>query len=156
MPRCERPGSRSARPVRRVAVALVVVIAVVLAAGIARGEHEIYYRYTILGYVKDAKGQPMRGSEVKVIRDKTGFSYLGESDANGLYVVVIRLGDESVGESLTVQAGSALTTRVTAQFDPANHTDERGTRLDMQGSRAVERSAWFASTLALFLGQTRR
>ena len=141
---------------RRVTLALVVVVAVALAANVARGEHEIYYRYTILGYVKDAKGQAVRGFEVKVIRDKTGFSYLGESDANGLYVVVIRLGDESVGESLTVQAGGALTTRVTVQFDPANHTEERGTRLDVQGSRVVERSAWFASTLALFLGQTRR
>ena len=156
MPRCARPGSRSARPVRRVALVLALVMAVALAAGLARGEHEIYYRYTILGYVKDAKGQPVRGFEVKVTRDKTGFSYLGESDANGLYVVVIRLGDESVGESLTVQAAGALTTRVTVQFDPANHTEERGTRLDVQGSRAVERSAWFASTLALFLGQTRR
>jgi hypothetical protein len=142
--------------VSRVTLALAVVIAVALSTGIARGEHEIYYRYTLLGYVKDAKGQPVRGFEVKVVRDKTGFSYLGESDANGLYVVVIRLGDESVGESLTVQAGNALTTRVTVQFDPTNHTEERGTRVDVQGSRAVERSAWFASTLALFLGQTRR
>lgn len=135
----------------RVAVLIAVVIGAVLVAGAARGEHQVYYRYTILGYVKDARGRPLAGREVKVVRDKTGFSYLGETDASGLYVVIVRLGDESAGEHLTVQSG-ALTTRVTVRFDPANHTNERGTRLDLEGSRAVEHVKLFASTLARFLG----
>jgi hypothetical protein len=132
-----------------------VLLGAVLLAGIARGEHEIYYRYTVLGYVKDARGRPLPGHEVKVVRDKTGFSYLGETDPNGLYVVVLRLGDESVGESLTVHA-AGVNMRVAVRFDASNHTEERGTRLDVEGSRTVERSAWFASTLALFLGQSGR
>ena len=139
----------------RIAVALTLALGVVLVAGVARGEHEIFYRYTILGYVKDARGHPLRDRDVKVIRDKTGFSYLGETDATGFYVVVVRLGDESVGEHLTVQTGP-LTTRVTVRFDPRNHTAERGTRLDLEGSRAIERTTWFASTLARFLGPSGR
>ena len=136
---------------RRVALALAAVLGVVLVAGVAPAEHEVYYRYTLLGYVKDARGRPVRGREVIVVRDKTGFSYLGETDAKGLYVVVVRLGDESLGERLTVRAGSA-TARVTVRFAPDNRADERGTRLDLGGGRFVERSAWFPSTLALFLG----
>jgi hypothetical protein len=138
--------------VSRVAVALTVLLGAVLAADVARSEHQVFYRYTVLGYVKDAGGRPLRDREVRVVRDKTGFSYLGETDASGLYVVIVRLGDESVGEHLTVQAGT-VSTRVTVRFEPSNHTDERGTRLDVEGARVVERSAWFASTLSLFLGQ---
>lgn len=139
----------------RVSLALTVLLGAVLLAGIARGEHEVYYRYTILGYVKDERGRALAGREVKIVRDKTGFSYLGETDGNGLYVVTLRLGDESVGEHLTVHAG-ALTARVAVRFDAGNHTEERGTRLDVEGARTVERSAWFASTLSLFLGRAGR
>ena len=127
-------------------------VATVLVASAPRAEHEIYYRYTVLGYVKDARGKPLSGREVKIIRDKTGFSYLGETDARGLYIVVLRLGDESIGEPLTVQVGS-LTTKVTAHFEVHNRSDERGTRLDLDADRFAERPAWFTSTLALFLAR---
>jgi hypothetical protein len=137
--------------VRRIAVALVVVAALVLAAGVSRAEHEVYYRYTVLGYVKDARGRAVAGREVSIVRDKTGFSYLGETDAKGLYVVVLRLGDESLGERLTVRAGG-LSAKVTVRFDVTNRSEERGTRLDLDGARFVERAAWFPSTLSLFLG----
>ena len=134
----------------RLALALAVALAIVAAAPAARAEHEVFYRYTVLGYVKDARGKPVRGHEVMVVRDKTGFSYLGETDAAGLYVVVIRLGDESVGEQLTVRAG-ASTAKIAVRFDAGNHHEERGTRLDVEGTRAIERASWFPSTLALFL-----
>jgi hypothetical protein len=139
--------------VRRVAVALAAVLVVLVAA--AEAEHEIYYRYTVLGYVKDARGRPMQGREITIVRDKTGFSYLAETDAKGLYVVVIRLGDESVGERLTVRAGP-VSTRLAVRFDVGNRTEERGTRLDVDGGRFVERAAWFPSTLALYLGAAGR
>ena len=139
---------------RAVLGALAVVLGVVLAAGPALAEHEVFYRYTLLGYVKDTHGRPVRGREITVVRDKTGFSYLGETDARGMYVLVVRLGDESLGEQLTIRAGSAAT-RITVRFDAANHADERGTRVDVDGARFVERPAWFPSTLALYLGSSR-
>lgn len=140
---------------RRVAVALALVLGILLVAGAVRAEHEVFYRYTVLGYVKDARGRPLAGREVTIVRDKTSFSYLGETDAKGLYVIVLRLGDESVGERLTVRAGAA-TTRVAVRFDVTDRAHERGTRLDVDGTRFVERSAWFPSTLALYLGTTAR
>jgi hypothetical protein len=121
----------------------------------ARAEHEVYYRYTVLGYVKDAQGRPVADAHIEVTRDRTGFSYLGDTDASGLYVVVTRLGDESRGESLTVRSGTRAR-RITAAFDPANHTDERGTRVDFEGASIVERAVWFRSTLLNVVGATRR
>lgn len=136
-------------------IALLVSVLGVLAAIPASAEHEIYYRFTVLGYVKDGAGTPRPSQSVELIRDKTGFSYLGETDAAGLFVIVARLGDESAGEGLTLRLGDART-RLTARFDPANHSDERGTRVDFEGARVVERRTWFRSTLANFLSTTRR
>jgi hypothetical protein len=114
-------------------------------------EHEVHYRYTVLGYVKDARGAPVQGEKVQVVRDKTGLAYHGETDEHGLYLVLMRLGDESNGETLTVAIGSART-RLTVSLDPANHADERGTRLDLEGPRWRERASWFRSTLTRILG----
>lgn len=128
---------------------LGLLVAVVAAPAVA--EHEIFYRYTVLGYVKDAAGKPSPGQTVELIRDKTGFSYLGQTDQSGLFVIVARLGDESAGESLTLRLGTTRQ-RLVARFEAANHTDERGTRVDLEGARVLERPAWFRSTLAILLG----
>ena len=135
--------------------ALLVALAWTATAARADAEHEVYYRYTVLGYVTDARGRPLAGRPLELVRDKTGFSYLGETDAAGLYLIIARLGDESVGEPLTLRI-ERVSTRLVARFDPANHTDERGTRVDVEGTMLVERSAWFASTLAAALGPPTR
>ena len=141
-------AQRTSRARRLLAAALTLLA---LGAAPAAGEHEIYYRYTVLGYVKDAHGKPVANAKIEVIRDKTGFSYLGETDDAGFYVVRVRLGDESRGETLTVRHGTHVR-RVTAQFDPTNITDERGTRVDFEGGHAVERAARFSSTLQSAVG----
>jgi hypothetical protein len=123
-----------------------------LCASPASPEHEVQYRFTVLGYLKDARGKPRPGVTVALVRDKTGFSYLGDSDAEGLYVIVARLGDESVGERLSLQAGEQRAS-VTVRFDPFNHTQERGTRVDFLGSRSVERATWFPATLKRFMAR---
>ena len=131
---------------------LFALLLMLSAPDAAVAEHEVYYRYTILGYVKDAAGRLTPGVAVELVREKTGFSYLGETDDTGLYVIVARLGDESVGESLRVRvAGQSVI--VTARFDPADHTHERGTRVDFGGGKAIETPPAFAATLRRFLGQ---
>jgi hypothetical protein len=134
---------------------LPLLALLLLAALPAAGEHEIWYRYTVLGYVRDAAGRPRVGERVELVRERTTFAYAGDTDGDGLYVIVARLGDESAGEGLTLRLGPA-TARLTAIFDAANHTDERGTRVDFDGARAVERASAFRSTLASFVGTTRR
>lgn len=132
---------------------LLPLLAAVATTG-AVAEHEVFYRYTVLGYVKDAAGKPHASQRVELIRDKTGFSYLGDTDASGLFVIVARLGDESVGESLTLRLGPTQL-RLVARFDPANHTEERGTRVDLDGTQVLERPAWFRSTLTRLLAAPR-
>ena len=132
--------------------ALGVLAAVGLLAAPARAEHEVQFRYTVLGYVKDASGKPRPGVALEVTRQKTGLVYPGETDAAGLYVIVTRLADESRGESLLVRAGPR-SLRVTAHFDPADHTAERGTRVDFAGVKVTERPELFATTLKQVLSK---
>jgi hypothetical protein len=134
------------------ALAFVLALAWLLAAAPAGAEHEVYYRYVVLGYVKDARGRPLAGRQLELIRDKTGFSYLAETDAKGFYMLIARLGDESAGERLTLRLGGA-SLKLMARFDAANHTDDRGTRVDLEGTKFVERTAWFSSTLTQALGR---
>ena len=142
---------RITRAGRLLATTLLALSAVTPAAA----EHEIYYRFTVLGYVSDAHGKPVADATVELVRDKTGFTYLGASDAEGFYAVRARIGDESRGEALTVRRGRA-TGHITIAFDPSNHTDERGTRVDFAGERAIERAAWFRSTLLNAVGAASR
>ena len=143
-------------------VALVIALALVatpaaffatpvaLLATPAAAEHTVYYRYVVLGFVKDAKGKILSDRAVEVVRDKTGLAYPARTDDQGLFVVVVRLGDESAGETLTLRVAGATTT-VTARFDPANHVNDRGTRMDLEGARFVERKDAFQPTLARFV-----
>ena len=132
------------------AVVLALAFGMVGVPRSAVGEHEVYYRYVVLGYVKDASGTPAAHQRVELVRDKTGFAYRDDTDPAGFFVLVARLGDESAGEPLTLRVGPA-TTRLTARFSPGDHETARGTRIDVVGTRFVEHPAWFASTLARFL-----
>ena len=118
----------------------------------ALAEHEVQFRYTVLGYVKDAAGKPRKGMALEVTRQKTGLSYPGETDASGLYVIVTRMADESLGERLLVRAGPR-SLQVSAKFDPADHASERGTRVDFTGDKATERPGLFRTTLNQFLSK---
>jgi hypothetical protein len=118
----------------------------------AGAEHEVPYRYTVLGYVRDAAGRARAGVTVEVVREKTGLAYQGVTDREGFYVVIVRLGDESAGETLRLRVGGR-SVAILAHFDPTDHTRERGTRLDAAGERLVERSPAFAETLRQFLAR---
>ena len=121
-----------------------------LLGGSGAAEHRIHYRYIVLGYVTDSRGAAPAPTPVELVRNKTGFSYLGETDASGFFLIIARLGDESVGEALTLRVGRAATT-LTARFDPADHAAHRGTRVDVRGGTFQERAAAFAPTLSRFL-----
>ena len=143
-------ATRCHRSLLRTAVGMVMAISLLAPPAVA--EHEPQYRFTVLGYVKDSAGTPRRGAGLEVTRERTGLSYQGETDPSGLYVIVTRLADESRGERLLVRAGpSALW--VTARFDPADHTSERGTRVDFTGGKPAERPELFAATLKQFLSK---
>jgi hypothetical protein len=143
--RCRAGGGHLAALAGLLALALIGAGAAPTAA-----EHEPRYRFVVLGYVTDAERRPVPGLPVKLVRDKTGFSYVGETDASGFYVIVSRLDDASAGERLTLTVGRVVT-GLAARFDPKNLVDERGTRVDIVAGRAIHRPAWFHSSLRRFL-----
>ena len=131
------------------------VVAVALSAPAFReveAEHQVSYRYVVLGYVTDAANRARVGVRVELRREKTGFSYLGETDADGFYLIVARLGDESAGEALQLRAENQAMS-LTARFDPADHATERGTRVDFTARKPVESPTTFAGTLKRYLAQ---
>ncbi len=140
--------------VRALLLAGVVALTSPLPANVrpVHAEHAVAFRYTVLGYVTDPDGRGRPGIRVELSREKTGFSYLGETDADGFYVIIARLGDESAGETLALRANAQAVT-VVARFDPGDHATERGTRVDFTGRRPVESPTLFAGTLKRFLGQ---
>ncbi len=140
------------RKVVGVLAALTVLSTLSYAPAKVSAEHEVQYRYTVLGYVTDANGRPRAGVGLEVTRQKTGFAYQGETDARGLYVIVTRLADESRGERLLVRAGPA-SLWVTARFQPVDHATERGTRVDFAGDKVMEQAGLFQATLTRFLGR---
>jgi uncharacterized protein YeaO (DUF488 family) len=144
---------RCHRSLLRIALGFVLALVVTsFATAPALAEHEAQFRYTVIGYVKDSAGKPRQGQSLEVIRQKTGFSYAGETDASGFYVIVTRLADESEGERLLVRAGPD-SLMIAARFDPADHLSERGTQVDFTGSRASERPELFPTTLKRFLSK---
>ncbi len=134
---------------RRAALAALLLAATLTTAA---AEHAVAYRYTVLGYLTDADGRPRPGVRVELSREKTGLSYTGESGADGFYVIVVRLGDESAGETLSLRTGSQALV-LTARFDPADHATERGTRVDFTARWPLESPTLFAGTLKRFLAQ---
>src|SRR5262249_32206115 len=83
-PRLTRPGADPyPRRVLGKCAAAYTSLLLLLTASAASAEHETYYRFTVLGYVKDAAGKRGAGIPVELIREKTGFSYLGETDSSG-------------------------------------------------------------------------
>ena len=43
-------------------------------------------------------GKPLPARTVELVRDRTGLAYRNETDAQGFFLLVARLGDESAGE----------------------------------------------------------
>jgi hypothetical protein len=131
-------------------VAFFVLLA--LLPGAARSTHEVSHRYVVLGYVKDARGRPLSGARIELVREKTGLSHLTETDSEGFYIIIVHLHDEDAGDRLRVTAGKVAAT-IVARFDPKNQAKERGTRLDFLGAKTVERASWFAGSLKRFLAR---
>lgn len=129
---------------------MVLLLALLAWSPIAFATHEPDHRYVVLGYVKDGAGRPLAGVEVRVVRERTGLAYPTRTDREGFYLVIVHLHDEDLGDALTVSAGGSRG-RIVAAFDPRDKRFERGTRVDVEGGRVVERRALFAKTLKEFL-----
>jgi hypothetical protein len=131
--------------------ALATTLGVLALGGLgAEAVHAPDHRFIVLGFVRAAEGPPLAGVAVVVTRARTGLEHRTRTEANGFYVVILHLHDEDEGELLHVSA-NGVRGEVRARFDPRDKRVERGTRLDVSGSRAVEDRRAFAETLRGYL-----
>ena len=130
----------------------VVIAAVMVLVPVAPGwaTHAVDHRYVVIGYVRDGAGQPLAGTLVRVMRERTGLPYETETGFDGLYVAIVHLHDEDLFDALDVTAGH-VSIRIEARFEPLDHRRPRGTRVDFTPTRAVERHEAFAQTLDAYL-----
>ncbi len=139
-------------PKMRRGLRLFSVLVILGFAATSAAEHEPDHRYLVIGYVRDDTGNPARRVEVRATREKTGMEQRARTDQDGFYLLVVHLHSEDLGDSLSVSAnGTAL--RITAQFDPRDLVNHRGTRVDFSGNEARERADLFPETLRLYLAQ---
>ena len=139
---------KDVKGIRRAATSLFMLT--ILHIPLAEATHEVDHRYLVLGYVRDGAGRPIPRSQVRAVREKTGFSYPVETDAEGFYLLVVHLHEEDLLDPLQVTAGRA-TIRVEARFNPLNTQSHRGTRIDFRGDEAQERQEIFGETLSDYL-----
>jgi len=121
------------------AFALLGLLLAPVAVAPARAEHEIYYRYVVLGFVKDAQGRRWRARAAADPRQDR-LLVPGADRRRRLLPDRRASRRRERGESLTLRAGT-IATRLVAAFDPANHTEHRGARVDLEGTRFVEQRA---------------
>ncbi|MGH7325613.1 MAG: carboxypeptidase-like regulatory domain-containing protein [Candidatus Rokuibacteriota bacterium] len=128
----------------------LTAVALIALAGSAGATHRVDHRYVLLGYVRDAMGRPVPWAAVRLVREKTGLAYDAETDAEGLYLVIVHLHDEDLGDPLVLALGPA-TFRVGARFDPLDPRTPRGTRVDFIAGEGWERRDDFVHTLERYL-----
>lgn len=143
-------GARDQADVRgrfAVAVAAVMVLAPAVPGW---ATHAVDHRYVVVGYVRDGAGRGVAGTQVRVVRERTGLAYEAQTGSDGFYAVVVHLHDHDVLDPLDVTAGR-VTVRVEARFERLDHSHARGTRMDFTPTKAVEQQEAFARTLDAYL-----
>lgn len=116
----------------------------------ATATHAVNHRYLVLGYVRDAVGEPIRHVVVRVVREKTGLAYEARTGADGFYRVIVHLHDDDVLDPLLVNVGRAAI-RIEARFNPLNVRRHRGTRVDFIAGKGRERQDTFTDTVERYL-----
>ena len=127
------------------AAALVLLGVLTLAGTPAAATHEVYFRYVVLGFVKDARGRAVAGRELVLTRDKTGYAYPGATDEQGFFIIVAQLGDESAGEPLTLTFGRRSSGCARSSIRRTTATPGHADR--SRGRTFVERNTLFRATL---------
>jgi hypothetical protein len=91
--------------------------------------HEANHRYTVYGYVRDAKGQTLQDAKVMVVDNRIGEGSTAFTDKNGYYEVLLHLHDNNVGDEIAITTQDETKT-ITAQFDAEDHMTERKVQVD--------------------------
>jgi hypothetical protein len=129
---------------RATRTACLTVVLVLSASAFALSSHDVYARYIVVGYVRDAEGKPAARTRVHAVTEKGQLTYETETDASGLFMLVASIRKDS-GESLILSTGSLQTT-IKPRLDARDDQGQHGTRVDIEADRFSERPALFRQT----------
>ncbi len=110
--------------------------------------HEADHRYTVYGYVRDAKGRAVQDTKVMVVDNRVGEGSTAFTDKNGYYEVLLHLHDSNLGDEVTITTPEETKT-VVAQFDPEDHMAERKVQVDF-GALPIESASGSMATLWVY------
>lgn len=110
----------------------------VLCAGPVHAEHEVDHRYTVEGYVLDARKIP-QSDVIVTVTTREGLVGRAVTDRRGYYRVQLHLHDPDLGRELTVKAGDRQA-RIRVTFDPADKHTARVHDLNFVGAETSEKN----------------
>lgn len=85
--------------------------------------HEVNHRFVISGYVRDAGGNPISGTEV-ILEHKGGEKKVAATNRSGYYEVLFHIHDENAGDEISVTAAGE-TKKIKAAYKPEDHVTFR-------------------------------
>jgi len=106
-----------------------LILAWVLFPSNVRATHETDHRFTVYGYVRDAKGTAVQDAKVMVVDNRLGEGATAFTDPSGYYEVLLHLHNENMGDEISITTPDETKT-VTATFDPKDMTTERKLQVD--------------------------
>ena len=115
------------RAERYVLVSLISVWA--LSPAVVWATHETHHRYTVYGYVRDAKGSAIQDAKVMVVDARLGEGSTAFTDRSGYYEVLLHLHNENMGDEISITTPDE-TKKINATFNPADMTTERKVQVD--------------------------
>ena len=101
----------------------------VLFPSIVRATHETNHRFTVYGYVRDAKGSAIQDAKVMVVDNRIGEGATAFTDRSGYYEVLLHLHNQNLGDEVSITTPDETKT-INASFDPADMATERKVQVD--------------------------
>jgi len=99
--------------------------------------HETDHRFTILGYVRDTDGKPVKDVRVQArdLRDQSVDPVNTYADGSGFYKVVLHLHNTNAGDPIQVsikdeRSGVDEVKKIRAEFNPNDRRTEREARVN--------------------------
>ena len=95
----------------------------------ALATHEADHRFTVYGYVRDDRGNPIKGERVIIVDTRTDQARTAFTDQEGYYEGLLHLHNDNLGDEVAVMVGDQRKT-VRATFDPEDLESERKVQID--------------------------
>jgi len=133
------PWTKAGFRVKKHVLRRLVLVLMILFPTTAWATHETDHRFTVFGYVRDDKGEPIEDTKVMVVDTRVGEGSTAFTDRSGYYEVLLHLHNDNQGDEIKITALDQFTI-ITANFDPSDKRTERKVQVDF-GAPPAEKSS---------------